>query len=186
MGNDVKKDEIFLAKGCIKNDARCQKMLYEKYYGLMLAICLRYTDSREEAKDVLQDGFIKIFKNITSFNFKGSLEGWMKRVVINTAIDNFRKNNSIPNTTPIDEVQDISLPEDINQQLNHQDLLEIVQSLPHGYRTIFNLYVIEGYPHNEIAKMLDISEGTSKSQLSKARRLLRKKVQNLLTIKHEN
>ncbi len=171
-GSDIKD----LVKGCQRGEQLAQKKVYEKYFGLLLAICLRYANEREEAKDILQASFVKIFNNIKAFKDTGSLEGWMKTIVINTAIDRYRKKVNQPMAVDIDKADEPSIPAEAYQNLDQKTLLSAIQQLPEGYRTIFNLYVIEGYSHKEIAEQFGINEGTSKSQLAKARGILKEKL----------
>lgn len=185
MTNGNKQEDIRLVKGCVRKDAYCQKKLFELYYARMLSICLRYARNREDAKDLLQEGFIKVFNNIESFDFQGSLIGWMKKIMVNNAIDKYRQQHKEPFMVDINDVYDVGIPEEVHQQMNRDALLKMIQELPHGYRTVFNLYVIEGYSHKEIGKKIGISEGTSKSQLAKARNLLKKKLQGSITVKDE-
>lgn len=157
-----------------KEDKKAQKELYDKYSGLFYVICLRYSANSDEAKDFLQEGFIKIFLNIKQYNAKGSFEGWMKRIIINNAINNYHKELKRRYAVDIDEVYNL---ESDNYKIDESDfsyeeLLQFVQKLPKGYRTIFNLFAIEGYKHKEIAEMLDISESTSKSQYHRAKKIL--------------
>ena len=142
----------------------------------MFSVCLRYAKDYHSAEDILQDGFVKVFKYIAKFRREGSFEGWLRRIFVNKAIEHLRKRVSMypivdENDKPIDIVDD-----SVYDQLDQQDLLNMVQSLSPAYRTVFNLYIIEGYSHKEIAKMLNISEGTSKSQLARSRQLLQRKV----------
>jgi len=165
-----------LINGCIVGNRKTQVSLYNRYAPKMFGVCLRYAKDYHSAEDILQDGFVKVFKYISKFRREGSFEGWLRRIFVNTAIEHLRKSVSLysindENDKPID-----ILDESVYDQLDHQDLLNMVQSLSPGYRTIFNLYIIEGYSHKEIAKMLNISEGTSKSQLARSRQLLQKKV----------
>jgi len=154
-----------------------QRYLYERYKRVMTGVCMRYADRYEEAQDIVQNGFIKVFKKLDSFSGKGSLEGWIRRIMVNTALDHLRSNKAERFNVNIDDV-DYKLQKDelILDALQAQDLLELIQTLPVGYRTVFNLYAIEGYAHKEIAEELDISENTSKSQYSRARALLMKKI----------
>jgi len=165
-----------MINGCIVGDCEAQKMLYHRYAPKMFSVCLRYAKDYHSAEDVLQEGFIKVFKYISKFRREGSFEGWLRRIFINTSIENLRKVVSLyPIVNEEDKPIDI-IDENVFDELDHQDLLNMVQSLSPGYRTVFNLYVIEGYSHHEIAAMLGISEGTSKSQLARARMLLQKKI----------
>ncbi len=164
-----------LLEGCIREERGYQKELYEKYYGRMMAVCLRYTNNREEARDILNEGFMKVFKNLAKYKPKHSLEAWIKRIMINTAIDHYRKNKKLRNNVDI-EYASTKPAEDNNNiihQLTAQEILKLVQRLTPAYRTVFSLYVIEGYNHREIGEKLGISEGTSKSNLAKARGKLR-------------
>jgi RNA polymerase sigma-70 factor (ECF subfamily) len=143
----------------------------------MFSICLRYAKDYHSAEDILQEGFIKVFKYISKFRWEGSFEGWMRRIFVNTAIEHLRKAvNLYPIVNDDDKVMDI-VDESVFDHLDEQDLLGMVQRLSPGYRTVFNLYVIEGYSHKEISKMMEISEGTSKSQLARARQILQRKLE---------
>jgi RNA polymerase sigma-70 factor (ECF subfamily) len=164
-----------LISGCIKNDRRSQEELFKLFYGKMLGVCMRYARDRDTAEEMLQEGFIKIFDKLEAFDYKGSFEGWMRRIVSNTAIDNIRKSKN-PLLTDNDE--DFKLggsdPMVENEELQFVGLkaeiaLEAIQNLSPAYRAVFNLYVMEEYTHKEIAEILGISEGTSKSNLSKAK-----------------
>jgi len=171
-----------ILEGCQRKDRLCQKKLYEFYYGKMMAVCMRYTGNYEEARDVLHEAFMKVFQNIERFTPASSLESWVKRIVINTAIDHFRKNKHRQNQLEIDEA--ITLPDansmQVLSQISADEIMQLVQQLSPSYRTVFNLYVIEGYTHREIAGLLQVSEGTSKSNLAKARHLLQQMIFKLL------
>ena len=164
-----------LIKGCIEGQRAYQQFLYNTFASTMFGICLRYASDYQTAEDILQEGFVKVFKNLDRFRGEGSFEGWMKRIFINTAIEYHRKSLRHINHSALDDqhLQYSFSPEAI-QQLFKEDLLKLLQSLPVGYRTVFNLYAIEGYNHREIGEMLNISEGTSKSQLARARAYLKK------------
>lgn len=172
--------EAEMLEGCKAQREQAQKELFDKYVKLMLAVCMRYADSYEEAQDIVQDGFVKVFKKINSFTGKGSLEGWIKRIVVNTALDYLRKYKNQRFNLNIDDV-DYLLKEDqvAEGKLHENDLIGLIQSLPVGYKTVFNLYAIEGYSHKEIGEKLSISENTSKSQYSRARSILKKKLEQL-------
>jgi RNA polymerase sigma factor (sigma-70 family) len=147
----------------------------------MLAICLRYSKSRDEAEDLLQEGFLKIFQNINTYRKHGSLEGWIKRIMINHALNQYKKNRKIPFAEDVDSINEneiLSVHEEIekNEPVPAETLLAMIQSLPEGYRMVFNLYVFEGYSHREIAEAINFSENTSKTQLMKARRQLQEKI----------
>lgn len=164
-----------LIVGLQNGDGKAHKFVYEKYAGIMLGICLRYLKNQMDAEEVMITGFVKIFQNVAQFGNLGSFEGWMKRIVINEALGFLRKKEPLHMGIEKDHIQ---LPSEANAEsdLAVEDLLNMLQDLPAGYRAVFNLYAIEGYTHKEIAEMLDITEGTSKSQLSKARALLQKRL----------
>ena len=169
-----------LIKKCLEGNARAQKLLYEQFGPKLMGVCYRYATSAEEAQDLLQDGFIKIFEKLDKYSGIGSFEGWMRRIVVNTALDNIRKNKKFLLHTDINDA-DYKLPSNdfIEERLAAEDLLKILQSIPLGYKTIFNLYAIEGYSHKEIAEQLNITTSTSKSQYSRAKALLRDKITQL-------
>jgi RNA polymerase sigma factor (sigma-70 family) len=159
---------------CISGNNLAQKKLYDAFSKKLYGICLRYAANEEEAQDILQDGFVKIFTKMNSFKFEGSFEGWMKRVMVHTAIEVYRKKMDTSDVKDIESSHLFSIPDE--KTLEVEELLKIIQDLPNGYRMVFNLYAIEGYSHAEIAKKLNISEGTSKSQLARARAYLQKKI----------
>jgi len=167
--------ESFL-EGCRLNDRKAQEMLYRSFSSKMMAVCLRYASSQFEAEDILQMGFIKVFKNINQFANKGSLEGWVRRIMVNTAIEFSRKSVILQDIDAVNEstIIDSQLFE-INE-LEVKDLLKMIQELAPGYRLVFNMYAIEGFSHKEIARALDISESASKSQLFRARMRLQEKI----------
>lgn len=171
-----------LVKHCLEGRAVAQKELYERFAGKMMTVCLRYADDKEEAEDFLQEGFIKIFEKLSSFKFEGALEGWIRRVIVNNILDVVRKKLRIPQHDSIDELINHP-PADIgsSDNLMIQDLLKMIMKLPTGYRTVFNLYVMEGYSHREVAQKLGINESTSKSQLSRARQQLQVMIVNAST-----
>jgi len=176
-----------LIRLCKRKNATAQKLLYNRYHSSLLGICLRYGKSKDEAEDILQLGMISIFKNINSYLGKGSFEGWMKRIMVNVAIDNLRKNNKFYYHKDIDEINGKPyFASDIPNDLEVKDILSTIQQLPPGYRMVFNLYAIEGYSHKEISEKLDISENTSKTQLLKARKSLRKKLLMLDILPSQN
>jgi RNA polymerase sigma factor (sigma-70 family) len=165
--------EESLIEGCIRGKRDCQEQLYRFYSPKMFGICLRYASDYHMAEDILQEGFIKIFMNIDRYKGSGSFEGWLKRIFINTAIEQFRKTFRFDEYGATGESEELKT-ENAWQKLSSQDLLAMVQKLSPGYRTVFNMYAIEGYSHKEISELLNISEGTSKSQLARARVLLQK------------
>ena len=172
--------------GCVQNNQRDQKCLYEKYYGYCLKTVFRYIYRYDKAVDVVNDGFVKIFRNFSKFQYRDMenlemiLMGWMRMIMINTAIDQLRKNNFLPEIGDISETiwQHEDKSQSSDQVLMYKELVKEVKKLPPSYRTVFNLYVIDGFTHQEIANQLGISVGTSKSNLSKARVLLQKIIKN--------
>lgn len=172
----MKMTDEQLVKKCLEKDTLAQKQLFEFYSKRMMGVCLRYSKDRDEAQEVLQMGFIKVFEKLTLFNGKGSLDGWIRRVVVNTALDNIRKNKKFMDNVEMDKVDFQLQNEDVSgyETMKAQDLLKIIQAMPTGFRTVFNLFAIEGYSHKEIAKELNISVNTSKSQYSRARAHLQK------------
>ncbi len=165
-----------LITGCLRGERKYQESLYNQHGSTMFAICLRYANDYYQAEDMLQEGFIKIFNNLKNFRNEGSFEGWMKRIFVNTAIECLRKNKMMSEMYDVENVPMHIVQEDCFSQLAADDLLKLIQSLSPGYRTVFNLYSIEGYTHKEIAEMMNINEGTSKSQLARARHILQKMV----------
>ena len=162
-----------LIRGCSENNRKSQEMLYRRYARALYNLCLVYESDRDNAKDILQEAFIKIFRNIGSFDNHGSLKGWMKRIITNTAIDHYRKKSGEAQFVAIENiVHPCSNEESAASILNAKDIISQVNRLPEGARMIFQLYAIEGYSHKEIANILNISEGTSKSQINRAKQLL--------------
>lgn len=173
-------NEDDMLRGCKANEEQAQKCLFERYSRIMTGVCMRYADSYEEAQDIVQDGFIKVFMKIEMFTGKGSLEGWIRRIMVNTSLDYLRSIKNMRFTVAVEDVQSkLSVSQKIVGELQAEDLLRIVQSLPKGYRTVFNMYAIEGYSHKEIGKELNVSENTSKSQYSRARSILQKKLEEI-------
>ncbi|QSE96025.1 RNA polymerase sigma factor [Fulvivirga lutea] len=169
-------EEELLIQGCRKFERQAQHELYQKYAPKMHAICLRYVKDHSEAEDVTIQSFVKIFKKIDQFKGEGSFEGWIRRIVVNESLGFLRKNKSMYLEVDIEAADKEPDYNSLDSTLEAEDLLKLVQQLPVGYRTVFNLYAIEGYSHQEIAEELGISENTSKSQLSRARALLQKKL----------
>ena len=164
-----------LIEGCRKGDRASQKALYERYCRKMMVVCLRYSKSTLEAEDILQESFVKIFQSIKDFRQEAKLETWITRIMVNTALNSQRKKLYL---YPMVDVEEINLPTDevSLSGINFNQLLEMVQSLPQGCQIVFNMFAIEGFSHKEIAEMLGISEGTSKSQYARARSLLQSKL----------
>lgn len=164
-----------IVEGCIKQNAIAQKQLYDKFAKKMMGVCLRYCDNKYEGEDVLQNGFISVFENIKSYKGTGSLEGWVRRIIINTALTNIRRTKNLKYNVEIESVEYGIM--DTNYSADNfavKELLKIIQTLPVGFRTVFNLHAIEGYSHKEIGEMMGITEGTSKSQFSRAKAHLQK------------
>lgn len=173
------ESESDIIEGCILGNPRMQRMLYEKFSPKMYALCIRYAGNTDDAQDILQDGFVKVFGNIARFKGTGSFEGWIRRIIVNTAIEHFRKKNTLQ---VIDEHTENQLADDhanIFNLLEAKELLEIIKSMPAGYRTVFNLYAVEGYTHKEIATMMNLTEGTSKSQYARAKNWLQERIKKL-------
>ena len=173
-----------IIEGCMAGKRSAQSALYRKCSSVMLAVCLRYIPNHDEAEDILQEAFLKIFQNISSYRKEGSFEGWMKRVIINHALNYYRKNRKLPFLEDIDNINETEILNREDQQISHapvsaEKLIALIQLLPPGYRMVFNMYVFEEYSHKEISETLNISESTSKTQLLKARKMLRKKLFDL-------
>lgn len=162
-----------LIKGCIKQDRKCQKTLYKAFYGFSMGICLRYANDREEAAEVMNQGFFKVFTHIGSFDTSRPFKAWLGKIMMNVSIDYYRANLKMAYTEDLDQAEHVSDGDVADKNLNYADLLAMVQRLPQAYRTVFNLFAIEGYSHEEIASMLNINAGTSKSNLHKARQKLK-------------
>ena len=178
-------DEQALINGSAKGDRKAQQALYESFAKRMYVICLRYSKSDLEAEDILQESFIKVFKSIANFRGESSLYYWIKRIVVNTALNYQRSKLYMYPMVDVDNLNDQVEKETILSGMQMQDLLALIQQLPTGCQVIFNLYAVEGYQHKEIAEMLKITEGTSKSQYARARQLLREKLENLEPVVYE-
>ena len=172
--------ESDLLEGCRRGDRRLQHELYNRYAPKMYGVCLRYASNAEEAEDILQEGFIKIFNKIDSYRGEGSFEGWIRRIFVNTAIEHFRKKTYLQPITETEENTVEGKYLSVLDNLAEKDIIQLIQQLSPGYRTVFNMYVVEGYTHKQIAEMLGISEGTSKSQLSRAKLILQDLVKNFI------
>jgi RNA polymerase sigma factor (sigma-70 family) len=165
-----------LVKDCIQQKPSAQKSLFDKFSRKMMGLCMRYASDTQEAQDIVQDGFIKVFNSIEGFNHNGSLEGWVKRIMINTALDAYRKNKKRQNDVELDKEHTMEISDDdgIVEEMSANYLMGVVQTLPEGYKIVFNMFAVEGYSHKEIAEKLGISVNTSKSQYSRARVYLQK------------
>jgi RNA polymerase sigma factor (sigma-70 family) len=177
--------EVQLIAALKRGESRAQKVVYERFAGKMMAVCHRYCANRDDAEEVLIDGFMKVYEKIGQFREDGSFEGWVRRIMVTESLMFLRRNKSWRQEIPLDEATTEPDYEWADAKLNESDLLKLINQLPDGYRTIFNLYAIEGYSHAEIASTLGISEGTSKSQLSRARTLLQNSLKKLETNEDE-
>ena len=174
---------LVLIEGCIKKDRNCQRLLYTHFFSFGMNISLRYSNTREEAVEILNDAFLKVFNKISAYKTENSFNGWFRRIIINTAFDYYRKNKKYYNQLSIEDCT--ASYNDVMDEMNYQDIVNLVFKLSPAYRTIFNLYVIDGYSHKEIAEMMDISVGASKSGLSRARTNLQKLLKELYNIDYE-
>lgn len=166
-----------LIEGCRKHDPKAQKGLYELLAPSMLAVCRRYMRDGELAKDVLQDGFVTLFDKVSTYKGEGSFEGWARKIFVNTALMQLRRNDALKYSDNIEDSQAMQMVQSNTlAQIGADEILKLVNEMPSGFRAVFNLYVIEGYSHDEIAEMLSITEGGSRSQLSRARAWLQNKI----------
>ena len=165
-------EEVIL-KGCLNNEAAAQRELYQTYSPKMLAVCYRYAHNREDAEDMLQEGFIKVFTQLHTFEKRGSFEGWIRRIMVHTCINILKRNKKFSESVDIIHANSIQIKEDsVPALVQVKQIVECIRSLPIGYRTVLNLYAIEGYSHREIAQLLDIEESTSRSQFTRAKNML--------------
>lgn len=161
--------------GCKRGDSRAQRHLYETFAGKMLGLCHRYVRDREAAKDLMHDGFVVVFTRIAEYRGEGSFEGWLRKIFVNTTLGYIRKNSKFVDTRPVDEMYDLrENGVSTLDKMSASEILEVIDRMPAGYRTILNLYAVEGYSHIEISEMLEITESTSRSQYSRARNYLQK------------
>jgi RNA polymerase sigma factor (sigma-70 family) len=171
-GTDERLREILA--GCRKQHRGSQRLLYEEFYAYSMSICLRYADNRDEAAEILNDGFMKIFTNIRQFDLSKPLKPWLRKVMVNTSINHYRQKQRDLQSEEMENAKQEQEAESIISGISYQEIIAMLHKLPPAYRTVFNLYVIEGYRHEEIARMLSITVGTSKSNLFKAKESLRK------------
>ena len=172
-------NETQLIEGCINCDRRAQKALYDKFSRRMMAVCLRYVKDTEDARDLLQEGFIKLYTNINKYSGEGSFDGWVRKIFVNSALERLRHNDILKNADDIDDVNYTDMPDDESaSEISSDEIMKYVRSLPDGFRTVFNLFAIEGYSHKEIGDKLNISESTSRSQYMRARKILQKMILN--------
>lgn len=173
-------DDLTLVNECAKGNSKAQRALFDKFAPKMLAVCQRYLRNNQEAEDVLQDGFVKVFQKIVDFKMEGSLEGWIRRIVVNTALDTIRKNKKLLDDIQVEEVQyKVSFTDHQFDGMDLAQLMKLINEMPDGYRIVFNMFAIEGYSHKEIADSLGVTENTSKSQYSRARAFLRTQLELL-------
>jgi RNA polymerase sigma-70 factor (ECF subfamily) len=167
-----------IINGCLKGNRRDQELLYRRHAPKLYAVCLQYAGNDEEANDILQEGFIKIFENLARYKYEGSFEGWIRRIIVNTALEKYRSRHFLYRVDDIDKIPELDSEPDSEDYagLEATDLMSIIRELPPKYRMVFNLFAIEGYTHKEISQMVNISEGTSKSNLSRARIILQRRV----------
>lgn len=181
MSQTISEEELI--KGCLAGTWAFQQMLYKRYAAKMLTVCMRYSKRREEAEDILQEGFMLVFEKLPQFKMKGSFEGWIRRIMVNKAIEHYRKSVHMYAVVDMESAEDEMISvDDVLDQINAKELLIIIQELPPMYKLVFNLYVFEGMTHKEISESIGIAEGTSKSNLSDARTLLRKKIMQSINI----
>ena len=164
--------------GCVNGNKKAQEILYHKYAKTLLACCMRYSRSREDAEDALMETFIKVFKNIHKFKHQGAFEGWIKRIATHTAIDKYNK-QKVYHEQLNEDIHDAQIDDGAFSNLDAQTIYDMIAKLPDGYRFVFNLHVLEGMPHKDIAKLLDIEEVTSRSQLLKAKKILKKQIKQI-------
>ncbi|MCR9064130.1 MAG: sigma-70 family RNA polymerase sigma factor [Cytophagales bacterium] len=155
--------------GCLKNKPSAQKKLYERFYGFGKSVAMRYASNQEEVTEMVNDGFLKIFSKLSMYDREQSFEAWFKTVMVRTCIDYYRKNHSRVSMVDVNEIHYLAYDDNLLERLSAEEIVDLVQHLPPAYRAVFSLYVVDGYSHAEIAKMLGINEGTSRSNLSKAR-----------------
>ena len=179
-------NESDLIKGCLAGDIRSQEDLYKRFAPKMYAVCLRYSNNADDAQDLLQEGFTKVFRNLDKFRAEGSFEGWVRRVFVNTSIEHYRRKVNLTSTSDKEEFMIEDTHWNALDRLAEKDIVMLIQELSPGYRTVFNLYAVEGYSHKDIAGMLSISEGTSKSQLARAKGILQKKVEQFTDEKRKS
>lgn len=180
---DISDSELI--EGCLRGERKYQEFLYRRYSSKMYGVCIGYAKDRADAKDVLQDGFVKVFSNIHKYKGDGSFEGWIRRIIVNTAIDHYRKTTKEAmnmSAVDIEHAKDVQIEVSVLEQMCAKDIMNLIHQLPNGARLIFNLYVVEGYTHQEIAEKLNINQGTSKSQFARARKLLQELVMKLYNI----
>ena len=178
-------NEKLLIAGCKRGDPEAYKKLYDLYAPAMMSVCMRYVNNKETAQDLLQEGFITIFTKIGTYSHSGSFAGWIRRIFVTTALQHLRSNDTLRYSMDIEEYTGLADEVDVSalERISTNELMACVAKLPEGYRTVFNMFAIEGYSHSEIAEMLNIQESTSRSQFVRARKMLQKGVESLMSIK---
>jgi len=171
-------EEVLIAD-CLKGKQKAQKAMYERFASKMLGVCLRYINDREEAEHVMIGGMVKVFDKLDQYTFQGSFEGWIRRVMVNESLMYIRKNKNMSLEMDVEDAESQLDFAKLDDTLEAEDLMKMIEMLPVGYRTVFNLYAIEGYSHKEISEALGVAENTSKSQLSRARKLLQNQLASL-------
>jgi RNA polymerase sigma factor (sigma-70 family) len=178
--------EETLIKGCIQQDKRCQETLYKQYYADMLRVCLRYAKGQEEALDILNRGFLKVFTHIAAYKQSGALGAWIRRIMVNAAIDFYREKSALEKVVPLIEtegdLQQVFIQPEVYARFSSNDILLLLQSLPTNYRLVFSLYAVEGYSYGEIANVMEIKEATCRWYLMEARKLLQQRMKQLLLL----
>jgi len=179
--------EAMLIEGCLRQDKRCQERLYKAYYADMLRVCLRYSKSQQEALDILNRGFLKVFTHIASYKQSGALGAWMRRIMVNTAIDFYREKTTVEKVVPLcveseGELGQAFIQPEIYARFSSQDILLLLQSLPTNYRLVFTLHAVEGYSYREIAGVMEIKENTCRWYVMEARKLLQERMKQLLLL----
>lgn len=170
-------NERQLIDGCKRGERRAQKELYDTYSHKMMAVCLRYVNDRETARDLLQDGFVKVFTSIGSYQGSGSFEGWIRKIFVNCALEYLRKSDVLREAVDLDNTVELAQPDSSAiSDMSAEELMRMVRELPMGFRTVFNMFAIEGYSHREIGVMLNITESTSRSQYTRAKQLLQRRI----------
>lgn len=173
-------DEQQLIESCKKGNRLAQKELYETYSRKMMGVCLRYVGDRETAQDILQDGFVKVFTSLDLYSGTGSFEGWLRKIFVNFALEYLRKKDALREATDLEHIAEIAEPDSsVISHMTASELMQVVNELPAGFRTVFNMFAIEGYSHKEIGEMLHITESTSRSQFTRAKQLLQRKIKEM-------
>jgi RNA polymerase sigma-70 factor (ECF subfamily) len=179
LQHGLTEQELAILKGCLKNKAAAQEKLYKDFYGYAMSVALRYSRSKDESAEILNESFFKVFTRLDKYDFNKSFRAWLRRIVINTAIDYYRANKKYQQSAELTAANEKEFDFDIVERLTAEEILGLLQELPPHYQMVFNLYEIEGYSHREIAEMMEIPEGTSRSNLTRAKQKLREMVKQL-------